>query len=296
MQGITPHLWYDTQAVEAAELYVSTFPDSRILDVTTLPDTPSGDTDQVRFELFGQPFLAISAGPHFRFTPAISFAVSCVDADELDRYWEVLVDGGEVLMELGAYPFSSRYGWTTDRFGLSWQLSVADGPIEQRIVPSLLFVGDRAGQATDAMAFYTSVFPDADIDTSVPYPPDAGPDAGHLMYGSFRLAGQRFAAMDSGSSDHRFGFNEAVSFLVDCEDQAEMDRYTEALSAVPEAEQCGWLADRFGVSWQINPGEMHRMLAEGSPEQVARVVQAFLPMKRLDLAVLRRAYADPVSA
>jgi predicted 3-demethylubiquinone-9 3-methyltransferase (glyoxalase superfamily) len=297
MQGITPHLWFDTEAVEAAAFYCETFPGSRVTSAVTLSDTPSGDVDTVAFELFGHPFMAISAGPLFRFNPSVSFAVACETADEVDRYWERLSAGGSTLMELGSYPFSARYGWTTDRYGLSWQVSLAaDGDVGQRITPTLLFVGDVCGRAEEAIRSYTSVFPDSGIDLMVPYGPDAAPNAeGDLMYASFRLAGQRFAAMDS-ALDHDFGFNEAVSFLVNCDDQDELDRYADALSAVPEAEQCGWLKDRFGLSWQIAPAELDRMMAEGSNEQVSRVTEAFLAMRRFDLAELRRAYEGEAAA
>lgn len=292
MQGITPHLWFDTEAVEAARFYAETFPDSRVTGTTTLPGTPEQDTDLVTFELFDQPFMAISAGPLFRFTPAISFSVSCASAEEVDRYWDRLSEGGQVLMELGTYPFSDRYGWTTDRYGLSWQISLAsDGDVgTQRITPSMLFVGDVAGKAEEAIGFYASVFPDSEVEATVPYGEGAAPNApDDLMYATVRLAGQRFATMDS-SLEHDGGFNEAISFLVNCDDQDELDRYTEALTAVPEAEQCGWVKDRFGVSWQLNPVEMDRMLLEGTDDQIARVVDAFMPMKRLDLATIRRAY------
>lgn len=292
MQGITPHLWFDTQAVEAARYYAETFPDSRITNIATLSGTPSGDVDTVSFELFGQPFMAISAGPVFRFNPSVSFAVTCETPDEVDRYWERLSSDGSVLMELGGYPFSERYGWTADRYGLSWQVSLAaDGEAGQRITPTLMFVGDRCGRAEEAIGFYTSVFPDAGVDVLLSHGSDAGPDReGDVMYSSFRLAGQRFAAMDS-ALGHDFTFNEAVSFLVNCEDQDELDRYADALSAVPEAEQCGWVKDRFGLSWQISPVELDQMMTDGVDGQVARVTEAFLGMKRLDLAALRRAYA-----
>jgi predicted 3-demethylubiquinone-9 3-methyltransferase (glyoxalase superfamily) len=291
MQGITPHLWFDTEAVEAARFYSETFPGSRVTNVVTLSGTPSGDVDSVTFELSGQPFMAISAGPHFRFNPSVSFAVACETAEEVDRYWERLSAGGSVLMELGSYPFSERYGWVADRYGLSWQVSLADdADAGERITPTLLFVGDVRGRAEEATGAYTSVFPDSGVDLVVPYGSDATPNVeGDVMYASFRLAGQRFAAMDSGL-DHGFAFNEAVSFLVACDDQDELDRYAEALSAVPEAEQCGWVKDRFGLSWQIAPTDLDRMLAEGSDEQRARVTEAVLAMKRFDLAELRRAY------
>jgi predicted 3-demethylubiquinone-9 3-methyltransferase (glyoxalase superfamily) len=293
MQGITPHLWFDTEAVEAARFYCETFPGSRVTSVVTLPDTPSGDVDTVDFELFGHPFMAISAGPLFRFNPSVSFMVTGETVDEVDRYWERLSAGGSVLMELGSYPFSERYGWTTDRYGLSWQISLAaDGQVGQRITPTLMFVGDVCGRAEEAIGLYTSVFPDSGVEMVVPYGPDAAPNAeGDVMYASFQLAGQRFAAMDS-RLDHDFGFNEAISFLVNCDDQEELDRYADALSAIADAEQCGWVEDRSGLSWQISPTDLGQMLSNGSDEQIARVTTAFLAMKRFDLTELRRVYED----
>jgi predicted 3-demethylubiquinone-9 3-methyltransferase (glyoxalase superfamily) len=288
---ITPHLWFDTDAVEAAELYASIFPDSRVADVSTLHDTPSGDTDVVSFELIGQPFRAISAGPLFRFTPAVSFMVACHSAREVDELWEPLSEGGTALMPLDSYPFSERYGWTEDRYGLSWQVMAGgDEAGGQRITPSLLFTGDVCGRAEEAVGFYTSVFPDSGIGEVARYDADEPPDAeGTIKFAGFTLAGQEFAAMDSAGA-HDFGFNEAVSFMVGCDTQEEIDEYWEKLSAVPEAEQCGWLKDRFGVSWQVAPSALGELLAGGNPEQKARVTEAFLQMKKFDLAALQRAY------
>jgi predicted 3-demethylubiquinone-9 3-methyltransferase (glyoxalase superfamily) len=294
MPRITPHLWFDDQAVEAARFYAATFPDSRVTDVTTIRDTPSGDTDIVSFELCGQPFQAISAGPLFRFNPSVSFFVTCDTADEVDAAWERLSDGGNVLMPLGAYPFSPRYGWVEDRYGLSWQLAQADAAdVTQRITPMLMYVGEVCGQAEEAMGLYTSVFPDARIDEVMRYGPDDGPNAeGSVQYAGFVLDGQRFAAMDS-ALDHGVGFNEAISFMIACDTQAQIDHYWEALSAVPEAEQCGWLKDRFGLSWQVVPSTMDELMRAADAEQLERVTQAFLAMKKFDLAELQRAYDGP---
>jgi len=150
-QKITPHLWFDKKAKEAAEFYTSVFPNSRVTNVTTLHDTPSGDSDVVSFELSGQPFMAISAGPFFK-------------------------------------------------------------------------------------------------------------------------------------------FNEAISLMVNCETQKEIDYYWEKLSADPKAEQCGWLKDKYGLSWQIVPTALGRMMRIGTKAQVARVTQAFLKMKKFDIAQLKKAY------
>ncbi len=270
MQKTTPHLWFDTQAVEAAEFYVATFPDSQLTDVITLRDTPSGDTDVVSFELIGQRFQAISAGPLFTFNPSVSFLVACDTGEEVDALWNDLSAGGTGLMPLDSYPFSPRYGWTEDRYGLSWQIMHAgDREVAQRITPTLMFVGDVCGKAEEAVRFYTSVFPDSEIGDTLRYGLDDAPDAeGTIQHAGFVLAGQRFAAMDS-AHGHDFGFNEAISFMVHCDTQEEIDRYWEALSAVPEAEQCGWLKDRYGLSWQIVPSAMDRMMRTATEEQRA---------------------------
>jgi predicted 3-demethylubiquinone-9 3-methyltransferase (glyoxalase superfamily) len=289
---ITPHLWFDREATEAAEYYAETFPDSKIIDVTTIPDTPSGDTDVVTFQLWGQSFQAISAGPLFTFNPSVSFAVACDTVDDVDRIYARLADGGTPLMPLDTYEFSERYGWIQDRYGLSWQVSYAGGrPVTQRITPTLTFTGDVCGKAAEAIAFYTSVLPDSATYFTQPYGAGQEPNAeGTVQYAAFQLAGQVFAAMDS-AQDHDFAFNEAISLVVHCDTQDEIDRYWDALSVVPEAEQCGWLKDRYGLSWQIVPSNMDEMLQTGSKEQIARVTRAFLAMKKFDLAELERAYA-----
>lgn len=150
-QKITPHLWFDKEAKEASEFYTSIFPESKITNVTTLHNTPSGTVDVVSFELSGQPFMAISAGPLFK-------------------------------------------------------------------------------------------------------------------------------------------FNESISFIINCETQEEIDYYWEKLSAVPEAEQCGWLKDKYGLSWQIVPTIMDEMMGSGDEEKIARVTEAFLKMKKFDIAELKKAY------
>jgi predicted 3-demethylubiquinone-9 3-methyltransferase (glyoxalase superfamily) len=298
MDKITPHLWFDREAREAAEFYTSLFPGSRVTNVTTLQDTPSGDSEIVSFELAGQSFMAISAGPLFKFNPSVSFFVNFDPSrdsnarENLDAAWERLSQGGTTLMPLDRYPFSEHYGWVQDRYGLSWQLILSDPEGEERpfIVPSLLFVGDVAGRAEEAINFYLSVFENSKPGALVRYGPGQEPDReGTVMFADFMLAGGWFAAMDS-AWEHKFAFNEAISFLVQCDTQEEIDDYWEKLSAIPEAEQCGWLKDKFGLSWQISPAALQEMMTKGTREQVDRVTQAFLPMKKFDLAELQKAY------
>lgn len=296
MTNITPHLWFDTQAVEAARLYCDTFGDAEIIALSEIRNTPSGDCDIVRFRIFDQPFQSISAGDMFPFTPAVSFTVRCSSVDEVDRYWTSLSEDGTTLMPLDAYPFSERYGWVADRTGLSWQIMLDQpGAARQRIVPSLMFVGDVCGQAEDAAQHYTGIFDDATVEHVTRYTASAAPDReGSVMYGMFTLGGRLFSMMDSAHA-HDFAFKGAVSFMVSCANQGEIDRYWQALSAVPEAERCGWLQDRFGVSWQIVPAAMGEMMQHGTREQVDRVTQAFLPMTKFDIATLERAYAGELN-
>lgn len=295
LQKITPHLWFDKEAKGAAKFYVETFGDnSKITNVTTLHNTPSGDCDVVSFELFEQPFMAISAGPLFKFNPSVSFLIACKTKEEVDALWAKLSKGGSILMELGEYPFSKRYDWTTDKYGLSWQVILADDhfPVKHKITPMLLFVGDVCGKAEEAMTFYASIFPGGKVGDIARYPAGMEPEKeGTVMHGAIILAGQEIFAMDS-SREHNFAFNEATSFIVNCDTQEEIDYYWEKLSAVPEAEQCGWLKDKFGVPWQIVPTAMGEMMSKGTPEQVDRLTQAFLPMKKLDIKALKKAYEE----
>jgi predicted 3-demethylubiquinone-9 3-methyltransferase (glyoxalase superfamily) len=299
MQKVIPHLWFDKEAKAAAEFYTSVFSNSQVTDVTTLHNTPSGDTDIVSFTVRGQQFMAISAGPYFKFNPSVSFMVNFDPsrekdaAENIDVAWEKLIEGGEVLMPIQEYPFSKRYGWLKDKYGLSWQLILTDPAGEERpeIIPSLLFVGDVYGKAEEAIQFYSSVFKEFKAGTIVKYGPGQEPNrADAVMFSDFKVLDLWMAAMDS-ALQHDFTFNEAVSFIVNCEDQEEIDYYWEKLSAVPEAEQCGWLKDKYGVSWQIVPKAMEEMMDKGTPEQIERITQAFLPMKKFNIAELQKAYA-----
>lgn len=295
---ITPHLWFDTEAKEAAEFYASIFPDSRITNVTTLHDTPSGDCDVVSFALSGEPFMAISAGPLFKINPSVSFILNFDPSrdkrarENLDALWDKLSQGGTTLMPLDKYPFSERYGWIQDKYGPSWQLILSNPEGEDRpfITPSLLFVGAVCGKAEEASNFYLSVFKETKRGIIARYPKGMEPDReGTVMFTDFLLENQWFAAMDS-AREHGFTFNEAISLMVSCSTQEEIDYYWEKLSAVPEAEQCGWLKDKYGLSWQVVPDDMDEMMKSGSKEQIARVTEAFLKMKKFDLATLKQAY------
>ena len=293
-QIITPHFWYDKEAKEAAEFYAAVFGgNSKINTIDTIDGTPSGSADIVNFDIWGYEFEAISAGPYFEINPSISFMVNFDpsqdrDARErIDQVWEKLLPGGKPLMPLDKYDFSDRYGWIQDKYGVSWQLIFTNPEGEERpqIIPSLLFVGDVCGKAQEATDYYLSIFPDSKRGALITYPPGMEPEQeGTIMFTDFKLAGQWFVAMDS-AQRHDFSFNEAVSFIVRCKDQEEIDFYWDRLSAVPNAEQCGWIKDQFGVSWQIVPENM----AELMNRNLEKTTPVMLRMKKIIIADLEKA-------
>lgn len=298
MQKIVPHLWFDKEAKGAAEFYTTVFPNSQITSSTTLHGTPDGDTDVVSFSLNGYDFMAIGAGPYFTINPSISFMLNFDPSQDdqakehLEELWGKLADGGAALMPLQTYPFSPMYGWVKDKFGITWQLMLTnpEGELRPFITPSLMFSGDNTNKAEEAMKFYLSVFKDSKQGTLARYAEDTGPaKKDSIMFADFMLEGQWFAAMDSGV-EQAFTFNEAISLLVNCDTQEEIDYYWEQLSHVPEAEQCGWLKDKFGVSWQVSVNALNDMMNKGTPEQRDRVTQAFLKMKKFNLAELETAF------
>lgn len=295
---ITTHLWYDKEAKEVGEFYTSVFDESKIKDITTIHDTPSGSADIVVIELAGQEFTLISAGPYFKFTPAISMLVACTTKEEVEVLWNKLLPGGSALMELGSYPFSDKYGWLQDKYGLSWQIMhMGERNIKQKITPTLMFVGEVCSKAEEAMNFYVDVFSgpfksgfdESKIGAILRYGQAEEPDIeGTVKHAGFTLLGLDFAIMDS-AYQHQFGFNEAISFIVHCDTQEELDYYWTKLSADPNSEQCGWLKDKYGVSWQIVPTIMAEMLKDKDEARLARVTQAFLKMKKFDIAELQKA-------
>lgn len=294
MNKIVPHLWFDHESKEAASFYMSLFEDSKIVRDIVIEDTPSGDAPLIYFTLAGQEFAAISAGPYFTFNPSISFMIQCASKEEVEKFWKAFADGGEVLMELGAYDFSPYYGWIQDRYGLSWQISLQENqPVQQKIIPSLLFSKDVCGFAQEAADLYTEVFPESTVDFVSHYKDQEAPDPrAKANYIQFRLDDTVFSAMDHGmGGDHTF--SEAVSFIINCKDQDEIDYYWDKLSFVKEAEQCGWIKDRYGLSWQIVPEDFDDIYVTGTQEEVRRVTKALLEMKKIDIAALEKARLNP---
>lgn len=296
MQKITPFLWFNTQAEEAINYYTSIFNNSKVASIKRYPDGPleglmKGMEGRVLtgvFELEGQRFMALDGGPFFTFTPAASLTVACESAARVDELYAKLVEGGTVLMPLQKYPFSERYAWLNDRYGVSWQLNAVKN--EQVIIPSLMFVGEQFGKAEEAINFYTSIFKNSSITTIARYEKGEGDVEGKIKYALYKLAGQEFISMES-SLEHKFSSSGAISLYVECETQEEVDYFWEKLTAGgnPQAQQCGWLQDRYGFSWQIIPTALPRLLSDPDKAKADRVMQAMLKMKKIDVQTLERA-------
>ena len=157
--------------------------------------------------------------------------------------------------------------------------------MSDKIAPCLWF----DGQAEQAARFYTALLPDSRVDAVHRAPADfPSGKKGDVLTVEFTLAGRKFTGLNGGPD---FTFNEAVSFQIYCDDQAEVDRLTQALSAVPEAEQCGWVKDKFGLSWQIVPKRLLELLSDRDAGKAERAMQAMLAMKRIDIAAVERAAA-----
>ncbi len=149
-----------------------------------------------------------------------------------------------------------------------------------------LVTNAMAGKAEQAVQFYTSVFANSSVRGILKYTANDQDIEGNVKHAQFSLGNQVFMAMDS-SWPHEFSFNEAISLVVDCETQQEIDYYWGKLSAVPEAEQCGWLKDQFGVSWQIVPVILGELMSDLSRSE--RVINAFMQMKKFDIEKLKNA-------
>ncbi len=294
MLRIAPYIWCDRDALSAAELYVSAFENSRIQHVTHyLKDDPfpsgmpAGTPLTVRFTLCGQELHALNGGPVFRPTPAVSFFVDCQSQAQMDALWAKLSAGGSVLMEVAAYPFSKRFGWLADKYGVSWQISLTGR--KQTISPYLMFTEQVCGRAEEAMRFYCGVFSNSRIMDIRRYGKDADGAEGTVLFASFQLDGQPFMAADS-AYPHGFTFNEGISFCVSCRDQAEIDTLWDRLSDGGEEQPCGWLKDRFGVSWQIIPHNTEKLGDSADPVRAGRVNAALMTMKKINLRLLQDAY------
>lgn len=275
---VYPCFWFNNNAKEAAIFYRSVF-----LGATSKQDNPF----VVSFQSGGQKLMFLNAPSQFTFNPSISIFVICESDDEIEHVWHLLAEGGKVLMALDKYPWSEKYGWVQDQYGLSWQLMRGKlGDVGQKFTPLLMFTGMNAGRSEEAMKFYTSIFDDSAIQGISRYEKGEGDVEGYIKHAQFNLGKYVMMAMDS-SAPHGFEFNESISFVVDCETQEEIDYYWNKLTEDGQESMCGWCKDRYGVSWQVVPTVLPKLLSD--PSKAAQVTNVFMKMRKFNIKELLEA-------
>jgi len=269
---IYPCLWFNGNAREAADFYCTVFNDISIT---------SDNQMVVMIEASQFKIMLLNGGPEFTFNPSVSFYTICETEEELDGLWKKLLEGGSVMMPLDKYPWSCKYGWLQDRFGVSWQLTMGNiADCGQRFTPALMFTGKQNGNAENAIRLYTSLFKNSGIRLISRYGKEDHDTEGNVNHAQFRLNDQVFIAMES-SVSHNFSFNESISLVVECEDQKEIDHFWYGLTEGGEEGQCGWLKDKFGLSWQIIPGILSELMSY--PAKSHKVIDAFLKMRKFEI-------------
>lgn len=291
MQKITPFLWFEKNLKEVTDFYVSVFPNSKVKSNGELENTPSGTAQMASLEIFGVNFSLMSAGPYLPFNPTVSFIISCDSEEELNDLWNKLSATGKILMLLDSYPFADKYGWTEDKYGVSWQIMLSSAmKAPQKVTPTLMFAGDACGRAEDAVNFYTEVFHNSKINYINKYEADDKIETNaKIKHAGFMIENFHMALMDSGKNSP-LTFEQGISFIINCDSQEEIDYYWEKLTAGGKEIECGWLKDKFGFPWQVAPSIMGEMMSKGTKEQIGRATQAFLKMKKFDIKALQDAF------
>jgi predicted 3-demethylubiquinone-9 3-methyltransferase (glyoxalase superfamily) len=276
-EKIFPCFWFTSEAREAASFYCSVFDNAGVTEDNGVVTT---------FEVAGEKFMCLNGRTENGFNPSVSFYTVCETEEELDRYWTAFLKGGQVMMPLDKYDWSEKYGWVRDKYGISWQLSLSTmDAVGQKFSPTFMFTGTELGNAEKALQHYTSVFPDSSVRGILRYP--AGQkDEGLVQHAQFSIAGYVMMCMDS-SYDHGVAFNDSISFVVTCRDQEEIDRFWERLTEDGKENMCGWLSDRFGISWQIVPDILGKLMSD--PHRSQRVMKAFMKMKKFNIRELENA-------
>jgi predicted 3-demethylubiquinone-9 3-methyltransferase (glyoxalase superfamily) len=271
-EQITPCLWFNGQAQEAATTYCSVFANAKITAQSPIVTA---------ITVSGQSITLLDGGPMYKPNPSISLYYICETEAEFERVWNTLRKDGTVLMPAGRFPGTEKFGWLTDKFGISWQFTVSNiSDTGQKITPCLVFSGKQYGQAEEAIAHYTSIFRKSNVDEIIRYGKNEQPDTeGKVKHAQLTVNGQKLRFMES--KDKRFPFTEGVSLTIHCESQQEIDYYWEKFTESGEESMCGWLKDKFGVSWQIIPTVLNKIMSD--PAKAGKAAQAFMSMRKLNI-------------
>jgi len=273
-KSIYPSIWFDGQAKEAAEFYISAFGKGRILDENPIV---------VAFQLHDQQFIGINGGDQFRPNASISFMLVGESPQEIDTLWKQLAADGSIMMPLDSYPWSAYYGWVADRYGVNWQLYLGklDDVNNHKIVPTLMFSHSQQGRCEQALHFYSNVFADFRPYDFLRY--TEGAFSGQIQHTQFNVQDILLMAMDS-EVPQDFSFTEGVSLVLECQDQGEIDYYRNAFTKDGEESMCGWCKDPFGVSWQVIPHNLKQLIFD--TPNAANASQSLRQMKKIEIATL----------
>nr|WP_068889449.1 VOC family protein [Pedobacter panaciterrae] len=276
---IYPCLTIRGKIAEASDFYIQTFGEGKISQTSPYV---------IQIELSGEKIMLLNDGPTSLPNPSISFMVICENGEEAEKYWNKLAAEGSVLMPFNSYDWSPKYGWVQDKYGVSWQIYTGNkADTDQKFCPTLMFTGANVGKAEEAVHFYTTLFPQSNIQGVLKYSKEDGESDKLVKHAQFKIKDYVAMAMDS-SADHGPGFTDAISLVVECENQEEIDKYWEQLTANGGKEiACGWLVDLFGISWQIIPKELGKLISD--PVRGQRAMAALMKMKKLIIADLENA-------
>jgi len=276
---ITPCLWYNGQSAAAAKLYCSVFANAKISAQSPIV---------TEIDVAGQKFILLDGGPMYKPNPSISFYYICENEEEIDRIWNAFTKDGTIMMPLDKYPWAEKYGWITDSFGVSWQFGLGKiSDVGQKITPCLMFTGKQYGRAEEAIAHYSAIFTDPVVDGILRYSANELPDTeGNVKHAQMSINGSKVMLMESAAA-HDFSFGEGVSLTIYCETQEEIDYYWEKLTESGAESMCGWLKDKFGVSWQIIPSLLGKIMSD--PEKAGKAAKAFMQMRKLNIEEIVKA-------
>lgn len=275
--NIYPCIWFSGNGSEAAMFYSGIFADCWVTSDSGLVQMLS---------LKEQSLMLLNAGPGFKPNPSISFLIANESENQTEQLYNALADGGTVLMPLGSYPFSKKYGWVKDKYGTTWQLYTGEkGNTDQYFMPTLMFVNAQNGRAKEAIDFYTSLFPNSSKEGIMEY--DGREDTkGNVQHAQFAIDGYTMGCMDS-SLKHEFNFDEGISMTVLTNNQEETDYYWNNMTKDGGAEsQCGWLKDKFGMNWQIVPKRLISLVSGDDKKAADHAMQAMMKMKKIVIADL----------
>ncbi len=278
-EKITPCLWFNNQAQEAGAFYCSQFKNAKIVAQSPMV---------TELEFSGQHLTLLDGGPMYQPDASISLFYVCETEAEINAIWEAFIKEGTVLMPLNKYDWSERYGWVNDKYGVSWQFWLGNmEAVGQSITPALLFTGSQYGRAEEAITHYSAIFSNVEQEGILHYGKDEAPEEpGKVKHSQISFGGQKLMFMDS-KQLHDIAFSEGVSFTIHCETQQEIDYYWNKLTEGGKESMCGWLKDKFGVSWQIIPTILNKLMSD--PDKAGKAAQAFMQMRKFDIEKLVQA-------